>query len=323
MKYLSVVLSVLALLIGGYALFTLQDVQNSMEADIGGRALPIPQVDPENKVTEDLQTEPSFKNAKSWDLPDSLWFAGERVPMERTYVREMFDRELHINTYWHNNTIFLIKRANRWLPQMKPILEKNEVPADFMYLTVIESSLTNAVSPSNAVGFWQFLEGTAKDFGLEVSKDVDERYHPIKSTEAASKYLKKAFDKFGNWTNVAASYNRGMAGLDRALENQEVNSYYDALLNSETSRYVFRILAIKTIFNSPQSYGFDIKPEHLYYPEETKLVKVTSTIPDLKAWAKEQGITYLLLKRHNPWLRTDQLKVRNGKSYEIAIPINP
>ena len=259
--------------------------------------------------------------AKSLAIPDSLVFAGEQVPLHTPDVKERLDRELHINTYWHNNTIFLIKNANRWLPQMEPILKKHGIPDDFKYLTAIEGSFRNDKSPAGAVGFWQFKKATAKEYGLEVTREVDERHDPIKSTVAACKYLNRAYKKFGSWTNVAASYNRGMSGLQRVLTHQNNNNYYNLLLNEETSRYVFRILAIKEIIESPDKYNFNIDENHLYYPEEVRYVEVTATIDDLVQWSINNGINYKLLKRHNPWLRKDKLTVRRGKSYRIAIPV--
>lgn len=261
-----------------------------------------------------------YLNAVSLELPKELYFAGERVPLEIPDVRERLDRELHINTYWHSSTIFLIKKAHRWIPQIEKILKENNIPDDFKYLTAIEGGFTNAVSPANAVGFWQFKKAAGKENGLEIRKTVDERYDPILSTKAACEYLKKSHNKFGNWTNAAASYNRGMGGLQRALDNQKVNSYYDLLLNEETSRYVFRILAIKEIIEHPKKYGFDIDDDHLYDQEEIRYVEVENNINDLVLFAQEQGINYKLLKRHNPWLREKKLDVRSNKVYRIAIP---
>jgi membrane-bound lytic murein transglycosylase D len=260
-----------------------------------------------------------YNKTVSLQLPSSLQFAGERVPLELPDVKERLDRELHINTYWHSSTIFLIKRANKWLPQMKEILRKNNIPEDFIYLAAIEGGFLNDVSPKEAVGFWQIRKATGKELGLEVSRDVDERYDPIKSTEAACKYLNKAYKKFGNWTSAAASYNRGMSGLGRALNNQKIDSYYDLMLNDETSRYVFRILAVKEIFENPKKYGFNISKEHLYDAEELRYVEVDHDIKDLVKFANEQGINYKLLKRHNPWLRDDHLDVKRGKTYQIGI----
>lgn len=262
-----------------------------------------------------------YLNAVSLDLPTELNFAGERVPMEIPDVRERLDRELHINTYWHSSTIFLIKQAHRWMPQIEKILIENGVPTDFKYLTAVEGGFVNAVSPAHAVGFWQILSSSGKENGLEISRTVDERYDPLKSTEAACKYLKKAYEKFGSWTDAAASYNRGIAGLNRAMEDQKVDSYYDLLLNDETSRYVFRILAIKEIIERPAKYGFNINKAHLYQQEPLKFVEVDHDIKDLVKFAKEQGINYKLLKRHNPWLREDHLNVKRNKTYKIAIPI--
>jgi membrane-bound lytic murein transglycosylase D len=259
-------------------------------------------------------------SAISLDLPKEISFAGEPVPLHIPDVYERLDKELQINSYLHSNTIFLIKRANRWLPQMKKILDEYGIPDDFKYLPLIESNLLNVVSPRDAVGYWQILESSGKEFGLEISKDVDERYDPLKATEAACKYLKQAYNKFGSWSLVAASYNRGMTGLQKALDNQKVDSYYDLFLNDETSRYVFRILAIKQIIENPAKYGFNVRPEHLYKEEPLEYVEVSENVPDLIAFAKANGTNYKLVKRHNPWLRDDKLSVRKGKVYRIAIP---
>lgn len=257
----------------------------------------------------------------TYQAPEQMYFAGERVPLHIPDVRERFDREMHVNLYFHSNTILMLKRAQRWLPTIGKILKKNGIPEDFKYLPLIESSLENAVSYRGAVGFWQLMEGTAEEFGLKVTNEIDERYDPIKSTEVACKYLKRAHRKFGNWTNVAASYNMGMYGLQRRLDEQKVDSYYDLLLNSETTRYVFRILAIKEIVENDSHYGYDFPSSHLYREEPVKKVVITESKPNLVDFAHEQGINYKLLKRHNPWLRTDRLTVRRGESYTIDIPL--
>lgn len=258
--------------------------------------------------------------AVSLDVPDSMSFAGEPVPVDIPDVYERLDKELQINTYFHSNTIFLIKRANRWLPQIEKILRQNGIPDDFKYLPLVESNLLNDVSPKNAVGYWQILKDSGREKGLEITNEVDERYDPLKATAAACKYLKQAYAKFGNWTLVAASYNRGMNGLHRAIENQQVNSYYDLYLNEETARYVFRILAIKEIVEHPLKYGFRINPKHLYQPEPVTYVEVDETIKDLVTFARNHNTNYKLLKRHNPWLRDDRLTVKKGKHYRIALP---
>lgn len=258
--------------------------------------------------------------AISYNLPKEMSFAGEVVSLDRSDLHEQIDKELQINIYFHSNTIFLIKRANQWLPQFEPILKKYGIPDDFKYLPLIESGLLNVVSPANAVGFWQIVKSAGKENGLEITREVDERYDPIKSAEAACKYLKRAYSKFGNWTLVAASYNRGMSGLDRAIQKQKVDSYYDLFLNEETARYVFRIIAIKEIIENPERYGFKIDPQHLYQQDSLRLIEVDSTIPDLVDFALAQGTNYKLLKRFNPWLRDDRLTIRKNESYQIAIP---
>lgn len=258
--------------------------------------------------------------AVSLDVPRKATFAGEEVPLHLPDVYERLDKELQINTYFHSNTIFLIKRANRWLPQIQEILRKHNVPDDFKYLPLIESNLLNDVSPKQAVGYWQILRDAGRENGLEINDEVDERYDPLKATEAACRYLNKAYQRYGNWTLVAASYNRGMAGIQRALDNQKVDNYYDLFLNEETSRYVFRILAIKEIIENPARYGFRVMPQHLYKTEPLRYIEVNETIKDLVEFAQANNTNYKLLKRHNPWLRDTRLTVRKGKTYRIAIP---
>ena len=225
-----------------------------------------------------------------------------------------------MNTYWHSSTLLTIKRANRWFPVIEPILAKKGIPADFKYLALIESALMNVVSPSGAAGFWQFLEKTGKEYGLEINKEVDERYHVEKATEAACDYLNKAYLKFGNWTLVAASYNAGQGRIDESIDRQQSRNFYHLYLNDETSRYIFRILAMKIIYENPVKYGFKMEKGDLYDPLDVKTVKVTSTISDLPAFARQQNTTYRMLKELNPWLRSDKLTVRGGEEYFIALP---
>lgn len=260
-------------------------------------------------------------NAIAIALPDSLSFSGERVPLEIPDVRERLDREMHINAYWHTNTIFLLKRAHRWLPQISVILAEEGIPDDFKYVPAIEGAFLNDISPKSAVGFWQFRKDAAKEFGLEVNRQVDERYDPLKSTRAACRYLKKAYDKFGSWTLVAASFNRGRAGLIRAMDNQKVDSYYDLMLNEETSRYVFRILAAKEIIEHPQRYGFHVPEDQLYNIEEVRYVTLEGSVNSWVNWANDNGINFKLLKRHNPWIQGSSLTVSGRKEYKVAIPV--
>lgn len=253
-------------------------------------------------------------------VPADVSFSNEKAPLEVYDVKERFERELLINANLHSSTILIIKRANRAFQVIEPILKEYNVPDDFKYLAVIESSLTNAVSSAGARGFWQFMEGTAKESGMEVTSTVDERYHLVKSTHAACKYLLKAKEKFGSWTLAAASYNAGMAGISNQMESQKVSNYYDLLLNEETSRYVFRILALKQIMQNPQNFGFAVNKDDLYELLPTKKVEVDSTITNLADFAKAQGINYKILKLHNPWLRDKKLTNPTKKLYVIEIP---
>jgi hypothetical protein len=255
--------------------------------------------------------------------PPEAVFADEKISLLEPDLRERFDREIHVNANWHSNTILMIKRAHRWMPQISEILKKHNIPDDFKYIVAIESNFEeNAQSYRDAVGFWQLLEGTAEQYGLEVNNEVDERRDPIKSTEAACKYLQDAYDKFGSWTSVAASYNVGMRGLERRLEEQKVDSYFDVLLNDETARYMFRVLAAKAILENPSAFGFNVLVSERYTQPAFDTVTVENTISDLVDFAHEHGITYKTLKRYNPWLRRDRLTVKKN-TYEILISKDP
>jgi hypothetical protein len=253
-------------------------------------------------------------------LPSNLDFSGEAVPLDQPDIRERLDKELLVNTYWQSNMMLLLKRANKYFPTIEPILEEEGVPDDFKYLAVIESALENVRSPKGAKGFWQIMPGTAKEYGLEVNSNVDERYHIEKSTRVACAYLKKAKQRFGSWTLAAASYNRGMYATDRLLTKQLSENYYDLLLNSETSRYVFRILAIKEIMSNPRAYGFIFDAEDLYQPILVRKIGLDTAIGNIAQFAKEQSINYKILKIHNPWLIQNHLNNRSRKYYEISIP---
>ncbi len=261
----------------------------------------------------------AFINAKTIALPESMTFAGEKVPFNIPDVKERLDKELHINSYWHNNTIFLLKRANRWFPVVEPILKENGIPEDFKYLALIESGFENVRSYAGAEGFWQIMKATGKEYGLEISSDVDERYHPVKATQAACDYLNWAHNKLGSWTLVAAAYNRGVRGMTNALENQKADNYYSLMLNEETYRYVFRVLAIKQIFSNPKTYGFDIQAEHLYTPYNYRYDTLKNSV-SLIDYAIEQGTDYKTLKIYNPWLRDDKLKVGRNNYYVMSLP---
>lgn len=262
------------------------------------------------------------RNYKIFSLanPDSVSFAGEAVPMHDLEVSERFDRELVINTYWHSQTLFFIKRANRWFPVIEPILKKEGIPDDFKYLAMIESGFDNVVSPAGATGYWQFLKQTGIRYNLEINNYVDERYNVELATKAACAYFKEAYSYFKNWTLVAASYNMGIGGVQEKLKDQGVSSYYDLLLVAETSRYLFRILAAKEIHEHPLYYGFNIRTKDLYPPIKTKQIEIDSTINNLVAFSKSQNINYKILKYLNPWLRDKMLPNKTRKKYKILLP---
>lgn len=257
----------------------------------------------------------------SVEIPQQLSFADEKVPIDNFLVREYLDRELISNTYFHSSTIMLFKRANRWFPVIEPILAQHNIPDDFKYLALIESGLENVVSPAGATGFWQFLTHTAREYGLEVNSGIDERYNLEKSTHAACRYLQNAFEKYNNWTLAAAAYNAGNNRISSAIGKQQVDSYYDLFLNIETARYLFRILAIKTIFENPEKYGFYLDEKDLFPPIPVRKVVVTQTIPDLMAFAREHNISYKVLKYFNPWLRQEYLPNSSGRTYYVSIPL--
>ncbi|MCC5920975.1 MAG: transglycosylase SLT domain-containing protein [Cyclobacteriaceae bacterium] len=254
--------------------------------------------------------------------PDHMKFCGEEVPLHLPDVRERLDRELHVNAFWHSSTIHMMKRSGRYLPQIEQFLSDRNLPDDLKYLPMVESGFMNLVSPRGAAGFWQIMEATGKEYGLEINSEVDERYDLNKSGEVAALYLIKARNKFGSWTSAIASYNMGMNGLDRQFAKQQVGSYYDLLLNEETSRYVFRMLALKLIFENPQKYGFDLEKDDFNAYHQTKTIKIDQSLPNLADFALEQGINYKTLKNFNPWLRDNKLTVVKN-TYEIKVPTSP
>lgn len=273
-----------------------------------------------NAVPEQTKKEVLQEGTANY-FPVAVDFAGEQAPLQISDVKERFERELLVNANLDATTLLIIKRANRAFPIIEPILAKYGVPDDFKYLAVIESGLVNAVSPAGAKGVWQFMPETARENGMEVNETVDERYHLEKATEAACKYLLAAKQRFGSWTLAAASYNGGVTGVTRQIEMQKVTTYYDLLLTDETSRYVFRILALKEIMKNPSLYGFNVVPEELYQNLPVRKIEIDSTISDLATFALTQGINYKILKIHNPWLRDKKLLNSSGKKYVIDIPL--
>ena len=276
---------------------------------------------------QDAPTDENFEkklindyNVYALQIPNNLNFAGEVMPLKDPDVYERMDRELLVNTYWQSNGLLMFKRAKKYFPIIEPILKKNGIPDDFKYLAVIESGLTNAVSSAKATGVWQIMEATAKENGLEVNDNVDERYNLEKSTEVACKYLLNSQEKLGSWTLAAAAYNAGDSGVSRRLEEQNVTDYYDLLLGEETGRYVFRIVALKEILTHPDVYGFNFRDKDLYSNIPTFKVEVDTTVSDFTKFAEGFGINYKILKVHNPWLRDRFLNNKSRKKYTIDIP---
>ncbi|MCX6240134.1 MAG: lytic transglycosylase domain-containing protein [Bacteroidia bacterium] len=254
-------------------------------------------------------------------LPEKLDFANEPVPLENFDIRESLDREMLIVANYHSQELLYLKKSNRYFSIIEPILKENEIPDDFKFLALAESGfLDKVISPAGAVGIWQFMKSAAVEYGLEVNEEVDERYHIEKATEAACKYLKKSFAKYGNWTMVAASYNAGISGMNRQIEVQDSKNYYDLLLNEETSRYVFRILALKLVIGEPEKYGFKISDEEKYPIIPFSEVKLTGSINSFTDFARANNINYKLFKQFNPWLRQPFLKNPKGKTYTVKIP---
>ncbi len=274
------------------------------------------QVKPELPIMQSFSATPRFENEQT--------IFGEKIQLNRYDLHERFERELTNICYTHNSTILTIKRANRLLPIIEPILKKEGVPTDFIYLCCIESNLNQrAKSPAGAAGLWQFMAETARQYGLTVNDEVDERYHITKATHAACQYLKDAYQKFGSWINVAASYNAGQAGISKRLSSQQETSALDLFLVEETSRYMFRIIAYKELMRDPYRYGFVLYSDQLYRPIRTRSIKVKNSIQDLATFAKDHKTTYLQIKEFNPWLRDSKLTFKKGqtRTYEIDIPL--
>jgi len=257
---------------------------------------------------------------KPYRLPENVTFAGERIPLDNFDTRESLDREILTSAYRHSSTILIIKRANRYLPVIEKILKKNDIPDDFKYLAAAESEYSNMISPVGATGFWQIMEATGREQGMEINSVVDERYDVEKSTQFACDYFRKSFERYGNWTLAAASYNGGRKAMDEQIEIQNQDNYYDLLLAEETARYIFRAVAYKLVISDPGNYGFNIEDDELYPELKYYEVKVDSAITDFSEFAMKFGTNYKLLKFFNPWLRKPYLTPKPNKEYFIKIP---
>lgn len=302
MKTMSKILSVLGLLF------------------LGGLLTNAVKVDEAKMIVPKKEVPTAQPRTKAPYVPETLSFAGEEVPLNDRDVFERLDRELIVNTYRHSSSILYFKKAHKFFPVIESILKKYNVPDDFKYLAVIESGLDNVTSPAGAKGFWQIMPTTGRQYGLEINKVIDERYHLEKATEVACQYLLDAKERLGSWTLAAASYNAGMSGINNRLEKQSVSDYYNLNLNEETSRYIFRLLAVKQIMENPEQYAFELEEKDLYKNIPTRNLEIDTTINDLTSFAVEQGINIKILKIHNPWLLENRLLNTTGKKYRVEIP---
>lgn len=263
-----------------------------------------------------------FSDVYSPQVPASVTLCGEKIDLDPVDRYERLDRELSSIVYTHGTTMLIIKRANRYFPEMSKILKENGVPQDMLYLACVESSLNpRAYSPAKAAGFWQFIVSTAKEYGLEVNDEVDERYNIEKATAAAARYLKKAYAKYGNWPSVMAAYNGGMTRITNELDRQNADTSLDLYLVEETTRYPYRIMAMKTVMENAPAYGFHLRDDQLYQPRKYRTVEVNGPVADWAAWAKKQGINYSILREENPWIRSKSLTNKTGKTYKVRVPL--
>ncbi|HTN46016.1 MAG TPA: lytic transglycosylase domain-containing protein [Flavipsychrobacter sp.] len=275
-----------------------------------------------NEADENVDVAPDGRLQYKWYVPQapkSMSFAGEKVPLERWDIKEQLERELLYNYYNQYSTLYILRLTERYFPVIEPILKANGIPQDFKYLCIAESALRNQTSSAGAVGFWQFMPGTAPSYGLEINGEVDERYDVEKSTVAACKYFNQAYEKFGSWTAAAASYNMGQGGYNGQSTFQQRSNYYDLQLPEETMRYVFRILTFKLLVGSAEKFGYIVSNSDAYKPIKTRAVEVNATIPNLAQFALDNGSNYRMLKQLNPWLRDRKLTVK-GKNYTIVLP---
>lgn len=265
-----------------------------------------------------------FSDVYSPEIPASVTLCGNTIDLDPVDRYERFDRELTSVAYTHGTTMLILKRANRYFPEMSAILERNGIPQDLLYLAVVESSLNpRAYSPAKAAGFWQFMESTAKEFGLEVNSEVDERYNIEKATAAACRYFKKALARYdGDWPSVMAAYNGGMARITKELEAQGGDTSLDLYLVEETTRYPYRVMAMKTLMENPGKYGFHLRADQLYQPREYRTVEVSGPVASWPDWALNQGINYSILREENPWIRSKSLTNKLGKTYKVRIPLD-
>jgi len=264
--------------------------------------------------------EESTPVAVSWAIPENVTFAGEAMPLQNFDTRESLDRELNATAYRHGSTLLTIKRAGRYFPEIEKILKEYGIPDDFKYLACAESDLSNVISPAGATGFWQIMEGTGKESGMRINKEIDERYDLAQSTRFACDYFRRAYEKYGSWTMAAASYNNGLSGLSEQVDIQKETNYYDLLLNAKTARYIFRIVSLKLVMSEPEKYGFNIGSGEMYKPVPYYEVKVDTAVTSFEQFAKQFDTNYKILKFLNPWLRKPFLTNNERREYLIRVP---
>lgn len=274
----------------------------------------------DNRQSVSVDNEENKPSFASWALPENVTFAGEPLPLYNFDTRESLDRELNATAYRHGSTLLTIKRSGRYFPEIEQILKEYGIPDDFKYLACAESDLSNAISPAGATGFWQIMEGTGREAGMMITKEIDDRYNLEKSTRFACEYFKRAYARYGSWTMAAASYNNGFSGLSEQVNLQKETNYYDLLLNEETARYVFRIAALKMIMSEPSMYGFEVRECDLYRPIPYKEVTVNTPVPGFEQFARQYETNYKLLKFLNPWLRKPFLTNSEGREYTLRVP---
>lgn len=251
----------------------------------------------------------------------SLDFCGESVPAYQPEINARMQREIRTTVANKGTTQALLVREARYKDTIMHILRSHNIPEDFYYVAIAESGLSNLTSPRGARGFWQMMPAAAREYGLEISETVDERYDPIKSTEAACRYLHAAHRELHNWSLVAASYNMGTNGLQRKLSVQRVANYYDLNLSRETSRYVYRIVALKHVMQHPSQFGIRVKVEPRQKAVPCRTIEVMTSVEDLRAFAESNNVSYAAFKAMNPQLISDRLYVPEGKTYTIRIPL--